>query len=251
MLMKKIVVLSIVSFNCWASIPWETGWAMGGTSTYAINDKENNQLLIECNDQSGYLYLRNKKRDEVKLGGAVAISVNNTTMTVPTSIDATSTEGDKTAWGNFIFSLSKSKTITINNKKFEPNNSEKLSEITKICTAYDETDNNPPAAQNTPQQTTKPLLKVSVHYEQTSMGTIPITVPIVHLVGLSEKPFAIQGLIVNKGNCKVTAYGLGTLKKSMIYGEERTVPLVASSTCSTVLDIVVQTNLGDFAYAFK
>lgn len=247
MLMKKIVVLSIVSFNCWASTPWETGWAIGGTSTYAINDKENNQLLIECNDQNGALYLRNEKRNEIKLGQAVSISVNNTKMTVPTSIDATSTEGDKTAWGNFIYSLSKSKTIAINSKKFEPNNSEKLSEIAKTCTAYDETDNNPPA----PQQTTKPLLKVSVNYEQTRMGNIPITVPIVHLVSLSEKPFNVQGLIVNKGNCKVTSYGLDKLKKPMVYGEERTVPLVASSTCSTLLDVTIQTNLGNFAYTFK
>lgn len=251
MLMKKIVVLSIVSFNCWAAMPWETGWAMGGTSTYTINDKDNNQLLIECSDQSSALYLRNEKRNEINLGQAVSISVNNNKMTVPTSIDTTSVEGDKMAWGNFIYSLSKSKTITINNKKFEPNNSEKLSEIAKICTAYDETDNNPSAPQNTTQQATKPLLKVSVQYEQTRMSNIPITVPIVHLVGLSEKPFNVQGLIVNKGNCKVTAYGLEMLKKPMVYGEERTIPLVVSSTCSTLLDIVVQTNLGNFAYTFK
>ncbi|NCD11226.1 MAG: hypothetical protein EOL93_01635 [Epsilonproteobacteria bacterium] len=251
MLMKKIVVLSIVSFNCWAAMPWETGWAMGGTSTYAINDKDNNQLLIECNDQGSYLYLRNEKRNEIKLGQAVAISVNNTKMTVPTSIDATSAEGDKTAWGNFIYSLSKSKTITINNKKFEPNNSEKLSDIANMCTAYDETDSNPIPSQNTLQQTTKPVLKVSVHYVQGSFGSIPVTVPILHLAGLSDKPFKVQGLVVNKGNCKVTAYGLDKLKTPMVYGEERTVPLVAASTCSTVLDIAIQTNLGNFAYTFK
>jgi len=250
MLMKKIVILSIVGFNCWASMPWETGWAMGGTSTYTINDKENNQLLIECNEQNGALYLRNEKRDEIKLGQAVSASVNNTKMTVPTSIDATSANGDKTAWGNFIYSLSKSKTITINNKKFEPNNSEKLSEIAKMCTAYDETDNNTPQKTIAPQAT-KPLLKVSVQYEQTRISNIPITVPVVHLVGLNEKPFNIQGLIVNKGNCKVSVYGLDKLKKPMVYGEERTIPLVASSTCNTLLDIVIQTNLGNFAYTFK
>jgi len=251
MLVKKLVVLSIVSFNCWAAMPWETGWAMGGTSTYAINDKENNQLLIECNEQNGALYLRDEKRNEIKLGHAVSVSVNNIKMIVPTNIDTTSANGDKTTWGNFIYSLSKSKIIVINNKKFEPNNSEKLSEIAKICTAYDETDNTPPVTQNTLQQTTKPLLKVNLHYEQRSYSNIPITVPIVHLVGLSEKPFNVQGLIVNKGNCKVTAYGLEMLKKPMVYGEERTIPLVVSSTCSTLLDIVVQTNLGNFAYTFK
>ncbi len=156
MLMKKIVILSIVSFNCWAAMPWETGWAMGGTSTYAIIDKDNNQLLIECNDQSGALYLRNEKRNDVNVGQVVAISVNNTKMTVPTSIDTTSAQSDKMAWGNFIYSLSKSKSITLNNKKFEPNNSEKLSDIVQACTAYDESDSSVP--QNTPQQTTKPVL---------------------------------------------------------------------------------------------
>jgi len=215
-----------------------------------INDKDNNQLLLECNEQSGSLYLRDDKRNEIKLGQAVAISVNNTKMTVPTSIDATSANGDKTAWGNFIYSLSKSKTIAINNKKFDPNNSEKLSEIAKICTAYDEMDNNIPQNTITPQ-VTKPLLKVSVNYEKSMFGNIPVTVPIVHLVGLGEKPFNVQGLIVNKGNCKVTAYGLDKLKKPMVYGEERTIPLVASSTCNTLLDIVIQTNLGNFAYTFK
>lgn len=248
MLMKKIVVLSIVGLNCWAAMPWETGWAMGGTSTYALNDKDNNQLLIECNDQNGALYLRDAKRNDITLGNVTSIVVNNNKMTVPTIIDGTSNKSDKSAWGNFIYSLSKSKTITINNKKFEPNNSEKLSEIAKICTAYDEVDDTPPPA---PQSEKKPVLKMSVNYEKTSMGGIPITVPILHLVGINEQPFNIQGLIVNKGNCKVTAYGLDKLKKPIVYGEERTIPLVSSSTCSTLLDVVVQTNIGSFAYTFK
>jgi len=247
MLMKKIVVLSIVGLNCWAAMPWETGWAMGGTSTYAINDKDNNQLLIECNSQNSALYLRDAKRNEINLDQVVTVSVNNEKMTIPTSIEATSNKSDKSAWGNFIYSLAKSKVITINNKKFEPNNSEKLAEIAKICTAYDEIDETPQA----PQQATKPVLKMSVNYEKTSMGGIPITVPILHLVGINEQPFNIQGLVVNKGNCKVTAYGLDKLKKPMVYGEERTIPLVSSSTCSTLLDVVVQTNLGSFIYTFK
>lgn len=251
MLMKKIVVLSIVSFNCWAAMPWEIGWAMGGTSTYAINDKENNQLLMECNDQGGFLYLRDEKRNEIKLGQSVSIGVNTTKMTVPTSIDSTSANGDKTAWGNFIYSLSKSKSITINKKKFEPNNSEKLSDIVQTCTAYDEIENNPTPQQNAPQQATKSLFKVSVHYEKTSMGNIPITVPVVHLVSLSEKPILIQGLIINKGNCKVTSYGLDKLKKPMVYAEEKTIPLVSSSACSTLLDAAIQTNLGNFTYTFQ
>jgi len=250
MLMKKIVVLSIVGFNCLAATPWETGWAMGGTSTYAINDKENNQLLIECNEQNGALYLRDTKRNEIKLTPAVTISVNNDKMTIPTSIDSTCNERDKMAWGNFIYSLSKAKTITINNKKFEPNNSEKLSDIAQTCTAYDETQNNVP--QNAPQQATQPLLKVSVQYQKTkNLSNFPVIVPIIHLVGLSEKPFNIQGLVVNKGNCKITAYGLDKLKTPMVYGEERTIPLVVSSTCSTLLDVVVQTNFGNFSYTFK
>ena len=242
MLMKKIVALSIVSFNCWASTPWETGWAMGGTSTYAINNKENNQLLLECNEQGSSLYLRNEKRNEINLGQVVSINVNNEKFTVPTHIDASSSTSDKTAWGNFIYSLSKSKSIMINNKKFEPNNSEKLSDIAQTCTAYDEVDNTP---------ATKPLLKVSVHYEKTTMSNMPITVPIIHLVGLSDQPLNVQGLIVNKGNCKVTAYGLDKLKKPMVYGEERTIPLISSSTCSTLLDVTIQTNAGNFAYTFK
>lgn len=248
--MKKIVVLSIVGLNCWAAMPWETGWAMGGTSTYAINDKDNNQLLIECNSQNGALYLRDAKRNEINIGQIVTVSVNNEKMTIPTSIEATSNKSDKRAWENFVYSLAKSKVITINNKKFEPNNSEKLSEIAKICTAYDEIDETPqtPPA---PQQATKPVLKMSVNYEKTSMGGIPITVPILHLVGINEQPFNIQGLVVNKGNCKVTAYGLDKLKKPMVYGEERTIPLVSSSTCSTLLDVIVQTNIGSFSYTFK
>lgn len=231
-------------------MPWETGWAMGGTSTYAINDKENNQLLIECNDQGGFLYLRDEKRNEIKLTPAVTISVNNDKMTIPTSIDSTCNERDKMAWGNFIYSLSKAKTITINNKKFEANNSEKLSDIAQTCTAYDETQNNVP--QNASQQATQPLLKVSVQYQKTKdLSNFPVIVPIIHLVGLSEKPFNIQGLVVNKGNCKITAYGLDKLKTPMVYGEERTIPLVVSSTCSTLLDVVVQTNFGNFSYTFK
>ncbi len=246
MLMKQIVILSIVGFNCWAATPWETGWAMGGTSTYALNNKENSQLLIECNDQGGFLYLRDGKRNDIKLGQAVSISVNSTKMTIPTSIDATSINGDKTAWGNFIYSLSKSKSITISNKEFEPNNSEKLSDIAQTCTAYDEAQNN------APQQATQPLLKVSAQYQKTKdLSNLPIIVPIIHLVGLSEKPLNIQGLVVNKGNCKVTAYGLDKLKTPIIYGEERTIPLIVSSTCSTLLDVLVQTNFGNFSYTFK
>lgn len=42
MLMKKIVILSIVSFNYWASMPWKIGWVIGWTSTYTINDHNNN-----------------------------------------------------------------------------------------------------------------------------------------------------------------------------------------------------------------
>ncbi len=246
MLMKKIVVLSIVSFNCWAAMPWEIGWAMGGTSTYAINNQSNYQLLLECDDQSGFLYLRDDKRNEIKLGQSVTISVDNDKMTVPTSIDATNAENDKRAWENFIYSLPKSKSILINNKKFEPNNSEKLSEIVRSCTTYDKL-----ASQNTSQQTTEPLLKVSVKYEKTNYSNIPITVPIVHLVGLKEKPFNVHQIIVNKGNCKVTAYGLDKLKKPIVYGEERTIPLVASSTCSTILDIDIQTNFGNFTYTLR
>ena len=75
--------------------------------------------------------------------------------------------------------------------------------------------------------------------------------PIIHLVGLSDQPLNVQGLIVNKGNCKVTAYGLDKLKKPMVYGEERTIPLISSSTCSTLLDVTIQTNAGNFAYTFK
>lgn len=250
MLMKKIAILTIVGLNCWAAMPWETGWAMGGTSTYAINDKENYQLLIECNDQNGALYLRNEKRNEINLGQVVSMSVNNEKMTVPTSIDVTSAEGDKRAWSNFVYSLTKSKTITISNKKFEPNNSAKLSDVAKACTAYDETDNNVEQNTITPQ-TTELLVKVSVHYEQTKMSNIPITVPIVHLVGINEQPFHVKEMIVNRGNCKVTSYGLDKLKKPIVYGEERTIPLVASSTCSTILEIVIHTNLGSSTYVFQ
>lgn len=250
MSMKKIAILTIVGLNCWAAMPWEIGWAMGGTSTYAINNQSNYQLLLECNEQSGSLYLRDEKRNEVNLGKAVTISVNNDKMIVPTSIDTTSGESDKRAWGNFVYSLYKSKMILVNNKKFEPNNSEKLSEIVQACIAYDETDNNVEQNTITPQ-TTELLVKVSVHYEQTKMSNIPITVPIVHLVGINEQPFHVKEMIVNRGNCKVTSYGLDKLKKPIVYGEERTIPLVASSTCSTILEIVIHTNLGSSTYVFQ
>lgn len=167
-------------------------------------------------------------------------------MIVPTSIDITSVESDKRAWGNFIFSLSKSNTITVNNKKFEPNNSEKLSEIAKFCLAYDNTNNV-----HIPKNIIQPPLNVNVHYEQTKYSNIPINVPIVHLIGLTEKPFNVQKIIVNKGNCKVTTYGVDKLKQAIVYGEDRTIPLIASSTCNTILEIVVQTNLGIFAYTLE
>lgn len=251
MLIKKIVILFIVSFNCWAGTPWNIGQAVGGRSIYTIENKDKIQLYIGCTKSDSILSLWDKKGDNIDLGESVLVIVDGTKMEIPTLANTMTPLKRQFAWENFISYLTESKTIVIDGKKFEPNNSKKISDITTTCAAYNETDNTPPVPQNTTQQTTKPLLKVSVQYEQTRMSNIPITVPIVHLVGLSEKPFNVQGLIVNKGNCKVTAYGLDMLKKPMVYGEERTVALVASSTCSTLLDVVVQTDLGNFAYTFK
>lgn len=219
MLMKKLVLLSIVSFSCWAAMPWETGWAMGGTSTYAINDKENNQLLIECNDQGGFLYLRDEKRNEIKLGQAVSIGVNNTKLMVPMSIDATSTNGDKTAWGNFIYSLFKSKSITINNKKFEPNNSEKLSDIAQTCTAYDENTNN--SQQNkilpTPSNQVPVQLKVQNFPANLKTGQIYqfVNIDVISKVNNVQ----INNIIVNRGNCKTNALNV-KLPQHLKFGEQ-------------------------------
>lgn len=205
MLMKKLVILSIVSFSCWAATPWETGWAMGGTATYSLSNKENSQLLIECNEQGGSLYLRDEKRNDIKLGQAVSISVNNDKMTMPTSIDATNAESDKRAWGNFIYSLAKSKTITINNKKFEPNNSEKLSDIAQMCTAYDENTNNNQQNKILPTQTNQVPVQLKVQNSPANIKTGQIY-QFVNIDVISKvNNVQISNIIVNRGNCKTNA----------------------------------------------
>ena len=45
--MKKIVLGLMFAYSCYASMPWETGWAMGGTSTYSIVDKNNTFLFTD------------------------------------------------------------------------------------------------------------------------------------------------------------------------------------------------------------
>lgn len=205
MLIKKIAILTMVGLNCWAGMPWETGWAIGGTSTHAVIDKDNNQLLIECNDQGGFLYLRNEKRNEIKLDQAVSIGVNNTKMTVPTSIDATSAQSDKTAWGNFIYSLPTSKTITLNNKKFEPNNSEKLSDIVQACTAYDENTINNQQNKILPTQSNEVPVQLKVQNFPANIKTGQIY-QFVNIDVISKvNNVQISNVIVNRGNCKTNA----------------------------------------------
>lgn len=201
MLLKKIVVLSIVSFSCWAAIPWETGWAMGGTSTYSLVNKENSQLLIECNDQGSSLYLRDEKRNDLKLE-AVSISINNDKMTVPRRVDATSTQVDKRAWNHFAHSLEKSKTITINNKRFEANNSEKIVGIAQTCTAYDENTNYSQHNQILPTQSSQVPVQLKIQNFPANIRTGQIYQFINIYVIAKINNVKISNIVVNRGNCK-------------------------------------------------
>lgn len=205
MQIKKIAIMFVLILNCWAATPWKTGWAMGGTSTFSINDKNNNTLLLECNDQRANLILMNEKWDNIKIGEAVSIGVNNNQMIVPTAVDSTSSESDKRAWGNFIYSLPKSKNITINNKKFEPNNSEKLSNIVEMCTAYDENTNNSQQNKNFPLQSSQVPVQLKIQNFPANIKTGQIYQFINIDVISKVNNVKISNIIVNRGNCKTNA----------------------------------------------
>lgn len=219
MQIKKVGIIFVLILNCWAATPWETGWAMGGTSTFFINDKNNNQLLLECNEQGGYLYLRNEKRDEIDIGKAVSISVNNDEMIVPIAVDSTNGESDKHAWGNFIYSLPKSKNITINNKKFEPNNSEKLSDIVKICTQYDESTGNTQQNNIMPAQSNKVPVELKIQNFPANIRTGQIYQYVDIYITSKVNNLQISNIIVNRGNCKSNALN-GKFPVHLKFGEQ-------------------------------
>jgi hypothetical protein len=244
--MKKVVLGLMFAYSCYASMPWETGWAMGGTSTYSIIDKNNNQLLLECNDMNKSIYLRDERRDNFKLNATIRVKLDDKEINILDGVDEETKSKDKFIWNDFINNLSKAKKILIynNNKEyvFEPNNSDKIQDILDTCKINSETEQAKDTEKNipsTPQVEEKAPIHLQIINYPTGMKGLMLT-------NIYEKGFWLKDIIVDNGNCKVNPAELN-FAKSMYspYGARGKIDLMY---CFKVNTVEIKTSVGDYIF---
>lgn len=199
--MKKIALGLFVVYSCYASMPWETSWAMGGTSTYSIIDNSNNQLLLECNDMNKSIYLRDEKRSNFKFSKTIRMKLDDKEMNVLTGVNDETVTSDQLSWNDFIYNLSKSKNISIfaNNKEyiFEPNNINKIQDIKETCTINNSEKEQTQNVQQASFPNKQPFkLDLKREYNEIYKMAYPMLV----ITSLDDK-LVIKDIKVNKGKC--------------------------------------------------
>ena len=247
--MKKVVLGLMFAYSCYASMPWESGWAMGGTSTYSIIDKNNNQLLLECNDMNKNIYLRNERRDSFNFDNTIKMKLDNKEINTLAGVDDETKSKDKFIWNDFINNLSKAKKISIytNDKEyiFEPNNSDKIQDILDTCKINSETEQSkdieeaPSSTQQVEEQT--PIHLQIINYPTGMKGLM--------LTNIYEKGFWLKDIIVDNGKCKVNPSEL-KLAQSFYspYGARGKIDLMY---CFEVSKVEIKTSVGDYIFDVK
>lgn len=117
---------------------WETGWTMG-SSAYSLLNDNNEQLLIECGDTGGNIYL-NKNGESVIIDAILKTEIDGVLFDTVTEVDGGESSPEAMVmWDNFIGLLPSSKKISIptgsGTMKFEPSNSNEIANIVEICEA--------------------------------------------------------------------------------------------------------------------
>lgn len=201
--MKKVVLVLMFAYSCYASMPWESGWEMGGTSTYSIIDKNNNQLLLECNDMNKNIYLRNERRDSFNFDSTIKMKLDNKEINTLAGVDDETKSKDKFIWNDLINNLSKAKKISIytNNKEyiFEPNNSDKIQDILDTCKINSEMEQEKDVNQTPLISNKQPFqFKFDSGYNQ----VYGISYPILIITSLNDQ-LVIKDIKINKGKCRI------------------------------------------------
>lgn len=269
--MKKIVLGLMFAYSCYASMPWETGWAMGGTSTYFIFDKNNNQLLLECNDMNKNVYLKNERRDSFKFASTIKVKLDDKEINTLDGVDDETKSKDKFTWNDFINNLSKAKKISIynNNKEyiFEPNNSDKIQDILDTCKINSQTEQakDTTSANNNTSNTNatatfdsnKPPFRFS--FEDAYDGKInKLHFPLLVFTSLKDQ-LIVKDIKINKGKCAMANpyevkydpnlrdYTTTPKRFPMTIKEFETVKFSVSSQCN-ILRVDIETNNGTWTF---
>lgn len=265
--MKKVVLGLMFAYSCYASMPWDTGWAMGGTSTYFIFDKNNNQLLLECNDMNKNVYLRDERRDNFKFNSIIKVKLDDKEINTLDRVNDETKSKDKFIWNDFIHNLSKAKKISIynNNKEyiFEPNNSDKIQDILDTCKINSETEqakdttseNNNTSSSNATAtfDSNKPPFKFNFEDAYDGINN-KLHFPVLVFTSLHDQ-LIIKDIKINKGKCAIALpyevrrndYIVTPKRFPMSIKEFETVKFSVSSQCN-ILRVDIETNSGTWTF---
>lgn len=266
--MKKIVLGLMLVCSCYASMPWETGWAMGGTSTYSIIDKNNNQLLLECNDINKNVYLKNERRDSFKFASTIKVKLDDKEINTLDGVDDETKSKDKFTWNDFINNLSKAKKISIynNNKEyiFEPNNSDKIQDILDTCKINSQTEqtkdttsvNNNTSNVTATFDSNKPPFRFSFEDAYDGINN-KLHFPLLVFTSLKDQ-LIVKDIKINKGKCAMANpyevrrndYMVTPKRFPMSIKEFETVKFSVSNQCN-ILRIDIETNNGTWTFGEK